>query len=66
MPAGRRPPRRSELRVGVILDEFSSFAFGYEWSLVPLDPRRWQEQCEAERLDFIFVESAWSGNGRLW
>lgn len=66
MPAGRRPPRRSELRVGVILDEFSSFAFGYEWTLVPLDPRRWQEQCEAERLDFIFVESAWSGNDRLW
>ncbi|MHA7180898.1 glycosyltransferase family protein [Arthrobacter sp. MDB2-24] len=64
--AARRAPRRSELRVGVILDEFSSSAFAYEWTILPLDPRRWLEQCENERLDFVFVESAWSGNNRLW
>ncbi|MGV0111678.1 glycosyltransferase family protein [Arthrobacter sp. CP30] len=61
-----RTARRSELRVGVILDEFSSAAFAFEWTIIPLDPRRWLEQCEGERLDFVFVESAWSGNNRLW
>ncbi|OUM45550.1 glycosyltransferase [Arthrobacter agilis] len=61
-----RPPRRAELRVGVILDEFSLAAFDYEWTTVLLDPRRWREQCETEQLDFVFIESAWSGNSRLW
>nr|WP_247829202.1 glycosyltransferase [Arthrobacter antioxidans] len=62
----RRSPRRSDLRVGVILDEFSSSAFAYEWTVVSLDPRRWQEQCADANVDFVFVESAWAGNNRLW
>ncbi|MBG6223456.1 spore maturation protein CgeB [Arthrobacter sp. CAN_A2] len=62
----RRAARRSDLRVGVILDEFSSSAFAYEWTIVPLDPRRWLEQCTTGNLDFVFVESAWAGNSRLW
>ena len=57
--------RRADLRVGVILDEFSAHAFAHEWSAVPLDPRTWQEQLK-DGLDLVFVESAWAGNNRLW
>ncbi|WP_306418591.1 glycosyltransferase family protein [Arthrobacter pityocampae] len=33
---------------------------------MPLDPRHWSEQCRSGGLDFVFVESAWAGNSRLW
>ncbi|WP_374108522.1 glycosyltransferase [Isoptericola sp. S6320L] len=62
-PAPRRDPSRS-LRVGVILDDFSRLAFGYEWEQVLLKPSSWSEQLGA--LDLVFVESAWNGNGGAW
>ncbi|MFC8304528.1 glycosyltransferase [Specibacter sp. NPDC057265] len=58
------PPRRADLRVGVILDDFSAMAFRFEWTAVALNPASWQQQLTG--LDFIFVESAWAGNERLW
>ena len=61
-----RAPRRPDLRVGVILDEFSAAAFGYEWATVALDPAAWRQQLAEHPLDLIFVESAWAGNSRLW
>lgn len=57
-------PRRSDLRVGVILDDFSAMAFRFEWNIVPLAPAAWEQQLDG--LDLVFVESAWSGNERLW
>ncbi|MBG6181389.1 glycosyltransferase family protein [Arthrobacter sp. CAN_A1] len=65
-PISARAPRREDLRVGVILDEFSTTAFAYEWSLVALDPKAWRVQLAKESLDLVFIESAWSGNSRLW
>ncbi len=59
-------PRRMDLRVAVILDDFSSLAFAYEWDIVPLDRRRWRQQLAVSRVDFVFVESAWKGNGGSW
>ena len=58
--------RRSDLTVAVILDEFSSLAFQYEWNQVALDPHTWESELEASRPDVLFVESAWNGNGGQW
>ncbi|WP_335645010.1 glycosyltransferase family protein [Arthrobacter dokdonensis] len=57
-------PRRTDLTVGVILDEFSAMALRFEWNAVALDPVAWAEQLEG--LDLVFIESAWAGNERLW
>lgn len=65
-PAGipEMKPRRVDLRVGVILDDFSALAFGFEWDQVALDPASWTQQLDG--LDLVFIESAWAGNKRLW
>ncbi|MFC8598269.1 glycosyltransferase [Isoptericola sp. NPDC057191] len=62
-PLPRHGPGRP-LRVGVVLDEFSRLALGYEWEQVPLDPASWRAQLDG--LDLVFVESAWHGNGGAW
>ncbi|RKR18681.1 spore maturation protein CgeB [Arthrobacter oryzae] len=59
-------PRRSDLCVGVILDDFSSAAFGFEWNAVPLSRAGWRDQLKTSRVDFVFIESAWNGNGGEW
>lgn len=59
-------PRRVDLTVGVILDEFSARAFSYEWNILSLEKDRWQEQLGEQRIDFLFIESAWSGNSGSW
>ena len=61
---GQRPPAFASVRVGVILDDFSTLAFAYEWQTVPLSRHRWRDQLDG--LDFVFVESAWNGNGGQW
>lgn len=69
IPAAPLPapvPRRSDLTVGVILDEFSAMAFAYEWNTVALDPASWRQQMTAAAVDLVFIESAWAGNNRLW
>lgn len=62
----KRDSGQHRARVGVILDDFSGTAFGLEWDCVPLTPRGWQEQLEEKSVDFLFVESAWKGNGGTW
>lgn len=64
-PMPDRPPRR-DLRVAVILDDFSRLAFGYEWQQVAVKPSTWREELAAEPVDLLFVESAWHGNGDAW
>ncbi|MGO4145609.1 glycosyltransferase [Paenarthrobacter sp. YAF11_1] len=61
-----RLPRRSDLTVGVILDDFSAAAFSFEWNLVHLRKDQWRSQLEEKPIDFLFVESAWNGNGGSW
>ena len=63
-PVGERPVVREGLRVGVILDDFSRMAFGFEWEQVELTPAGWREQVEG--IDLLFVESAWHGNADAW
>lgn len=57
-------PRLADLRVGVILDDFSAMAFAFEWNSVALDPAAGPAQLDG--LDLVFIESAWAGNQRLW
>lgn len=63
-PKSLRSPVFGDVRVGVILDEFSAESFGYEWTLVPLRRADWSQQLDD--LDFVFIESAWNGNGGEW
>jgi spore maturation protein CgeB len=58
-----RPERTT---VAVILDEFSQHCFAPEWNLILLDRHKWREQIERGKPAFVFVESAWRGNGRQW
>lgn len=59
-------PRRSDLKVAVILDDFSRTAFSYEWDLLELRRGQWRDQLAAEPVDFVFIESAWNGNAGSW
>ncbi|SMX87623.1 Spore maturation protein CgeB [Brevibacterium casei CIP 102111] len=63
-PVANRPPVFGDVRVGVILDEFSLQSFGYEWSTTTLSTDRWSEQLD--ELDFVFIEAAWNGNSGDW
>ena len=63
-PRSDRRPVFDELRVGTILDEFSAESFGYEWAMIPLKRDGWPSQLDS--VDFVFIESAWNGNGGAW
>lgn len=64
LPRPQRSPVFDQITVGVVLDEFSTESFGYEWSIRPLSPVKWS--TELNGLDFVFVESAWNGNDGQW
>jgi len=63
-PRTDRRPSFEGLNVGTILDEFSAESFSYEWTTIPLKRTGWKSQLSA--LDFVFIESAWNGNGGDW
>lgn len=68
-PSTISPTRKSvqpAVRVAVILDDFSLTAFSMEWDCVPVVPATWRAQLEDRRIDFLFVESAWTGNSGAW
>lgn len=60
------PITRPNLRVAVILDPFSTLAFGFEWDQDPVPRVGWREHLQQHRPDLLFVESAWVGNDRAW
>lgn len=59
-------PRRGDIKAAVILDDFSMLAFGYEWSTHSVHPNSWRQDLSELTIDFLFVESAWTGNNGLW
>lgn len=63
-PRSGRGPVFDGLRVGTVLDEFSAESFAYEWDTVPLKRNGWSSQLDL--VDFVFIESAWNGNGGEW
>ncbi|MER7132470.1 glycosyltransferase family protein [Streptosporangium saharense] len=63
-PAG--PINRPDLKVAVILDDFSRMAFRYEWDQIEFGLRDWPEIFAERRPDILFAESAWHGNQGRW
>lgn len=59
-----RRPVFDGFTVGTILDEFSADSFSYEWTTIPLKRTGWKPQLRI--VDFVFIESAWNGNGGDW
>lgn len=60
------PPPATKLRIAAILDTFTEFCLRHEAELVLLTRYEWKRQMELHRPDFLFVESAWHGNGGEW
>lgn len=55
-----------ELKMAVIMDEFTTACYEDECTLIKLTPSSWKEQLIEENPDLLFVESAWKGNGGVW
>ena len=66
LPSPQETGPRHDVTVGVIADEFTALALGYEWRSVPLTPTGWREQIAQTPIDLLFVESAWHGNDDAW
>lgn len=56
----------SNIRVAVILDEFSTLAWTYEWDCIAVSPESWNAELHANPVKMLFVESAWAGNSKAW
>lgn len=57
---------RFPLHAAVIMDEFTIECFKGECHLITITPSDWRDKLSAQRPDFLFVESAWRGNGGAW
>ncbi|WP_093258617.1 glycosyltransferase family protein [Thermostaphylospora chromogena] len=60
------PIVRPDLKVAVILDDFSRMAFRYEWDQIEFGLKDWREIFAEKRPDLLFCESAWHGNQGRW
>ena len=54
------------LNVACILDEFSYNSFKNEANLIYITPNDWKEQIKGKDIDFLFVESVWTGLNDSW
>ncbi|CAH8767332.1 CgeB family protein [Paenibacillus dendritiformis] len=56
-------PRRKtrQLKVAMVVDEFTYESFKYECEAIYLSPNNWLETLQETEPDFFFCESAWSG-----
>lgn len=57
---------RYGMGAAVILDEFSSMCFDFEWNSLAVTPEDWQSEITDNPVDILFVESAWAGNSGAW
>ena len=55
-----------ELKMAVIMDEFTLASYEPECSLLELTPDEWKEQLEWFQPDLLFIESAWNGKDKKW
>lgn len=53
--------RLKDIKVAIILDEFSYNGFKFEFNAIPLEPTDWLEVMQTEKPDLFLCESAWSG-----
>lgn len=55
-----------DLTVAIISDQFTLEGLSPEANLIVLRPEAWQAQMATQRIDVLFVESAWEGIDGLW
>ena len=53
-------------RIAAILDTFTEHSLMYEADLLLLSRDNWRSEIDESRPEFLFVESAFSGNNRDW
>ncbi|MFF0973287.1 UNVERIFIED_CONTAM: glycosyltransferase [Kocuria sp. CPCC 205295] len=56
----------SQLRIGLIADEFTTKTLQRAAQIVVLDRDGFEGQLRDEVLDLVLIESAWNGNGGQW
>nr|WP_269437247.1 glycosyltransferase [Arthrobacter caoxuetaonis] len=56
----------SQMKIGIIADQFTTTGLEPEAQIVSLLPGQWHKTIEESRLDALFVESAWEGPGGVW
>jgi len=61
-----QPRRVQDLRMAVIMDEFSLECFRPECQVITFRPDNWEPILSRERPHFLLVESAWKGNSGSW
>ncbi|MBB5014456.1 glycosyltransferase family protein [Rehaibacterium terrae] len=66
LPAEEPPETIAELRLAVILDQFSLDGVSPECRVEMLLPDRWEQQMRQFRPHVLFVESAWRGRQGEW
>ncbi len=57
----KHPQPLRQIKVAIILDEFSYNSFKDTFTPVIIEPSNWREVFEKERPEIFFCESAWSG-----
>ena len=60
------PESLAELRVAVIMDQFSYLSYSPECRLLQVTPKGWRQELEAFSPHLLFIESAWRGIDDLW
>lgn len=60
---GMRPPK---LKVALIADPFTHENFAGLTEIITIRPNNWRSILRIEQPDFLFVESAWTGNDGAW
>lgn len=55
-----------DIRVSVIMDDFTYQSYEPEWNIEQLSIYKWKEQLEQFQPHLLFVESAWQGLNKEW
>jgi len=55
-----------ELRVAVIMDEFTLESYRPECQLLEVTPDNWKNEIMEFQPELLFIESAWKGKNDLW
>lgn len=55
-----------DLRIAVIMDEFTYHSYKYEANLLRLSFDNWKNEITSFMPHFIFIESSWHGNDSEW
>ncbi|QCZ92407.1 glycosyltransferase [Salinimonas iocasae] len=56
----------ADLTIGIIADTFTTDTIASAVNTVALSPENWKSEIESEKVDVVFVESAWKGNDWQW